>query len=418
MSLPTTESATTTTAEILSPYRWVMLTMAACTSMLVYALPVLTLPVLFSEIAADLGLDLVQIGMIWGITAVTGMFVVLIGGGIGDRIGTRRTLIGICVLAGILGALRGFSNNFVTLLLTSLLFGMVAPALPVNLHKVAGQWFPRTQLSFATGIVSTGFAMGLMTGSLLGATLFSPLLGGWQHLLFAYGVLSVLIGVLWIFVHPGDEQSLAAQRGVLPTPQPLGQTLRHVASLRLVWMIGIGVFFFWSCVRGFVGYLPLYLRGAGWEPTQADGALAAFYGISLCFAMPFSILSDRLQLRRGYLVLAALLLATGVGLLGTVQGAWVWAAVLLGGIIFDAFMAIYQATVMEIPAVGRVYAGSALGLAAMLREAGGIASPALGNSLSRFGPQVPFFFWAGLALVAALIFWQLPQSFRDSEDHK
>jgi hypothetical protein len=120
-----------------------------------------------------------------------------------------------------------------------------------------------------------------------------------------------------------------------------------------------------------------------------------------------------LRLRRGYLIFAALMLATGVGLLGFVEGAWIWVAVLIGGLIFDAFMAIYQATVMEISAVGRAYAGSALGLAAMLREAGGIASPAIGNSLSRFGAQVPFLFWAGLALVAALIFWQLPGTFRE-----
>lgn len=387
--------------------------MAAFTSMLAYAMPMLTLPVLFSEIAADLALDVVQIGVIWGITAVTGMFVVLVGGGIGDRIGTRRSLIGICVLAGCFGAARGLSNSYNSLLLTSLLFGLVAPALPVNLHKVAGQWFPRTQLSFATGVVSTGFAMGLMLGSLLGATYLSPLFGGWQNVLFVYGFVSVLIGLLWIFVHPGDEHSLAAQRGSLPIPQPIWRSVRHVAGLRLLWTIGIGVFFFWACVRGFAGYLPLYLRDLGWDGATADSALAAFYGISLCFAMPFSILSDRLRLRRGYLIFAALLLATGVGLLANAEGYWIWVAVLIGGIIFDAFMAIYQATVMEIPAVGRLYAGSALGLAAMLREAGGIASPAIGNSLTHFGPQVPFLFWAGLAVVAALIFWRLPSRFQE-----
>ncbi|MEZ4870117.1 MAG: MFS transporter [Caldilineaceae bacterium] len=392
-------------------YRWIMLGTAALTSMLAYAMPVLTLPVLFREIADDLGLNLVQIGVIWGIGAVTGMFVVLIGGSVGDRFGTRRTLMFICLVGGGFGALRGLSNSFVTFLLTSLLFGLVLPALPVNLHKVAGQWFPREQLGFATGVVSAGFATGLMLGSLLGASVLSPLLGGWRNVLIVYGIVSVCISGLWYLVHPQEQMTSAAGvGGAHRTVVPLRQALRHVSQLRTVWLIGVGVFFFWACVRGFIGYLPLYLRGIGWEANRADSALATFYGISLLAAIPFSMLSDRLRVRRGYLIFAALILALGVGLLAVVQDNWIWAAVLLGGVIFDAFMAIYQATIMEQADVGRVYAGTALGFAAMFREAGGIWSPALGNSLSVFGASVPFLFWSSMAVIAAVIFFRLPAS--------
>ena len=129
-----------------SKYRWVMVGMASLTSMAVYAIPLLSLPVLFSEISSDLDLSIVQVGVIWGIGSFTGMFVVLIGGTFADRFGTRKTLIYICLLTGILGAMRSLSVDFFTFLATSFIFGLVLPAIPVVVHKwpvsgfLTGNW--------------------------------------------------------------------------------------------------------------------------------------------------------------------------------------------------------------------------------------------------------------------------------------
>lgn len=388
-----------------------MLATAALTSMLVYAMPILSLPVLFSEIAADLGLNIVQIGIIWGIGSLTGMFVVLIGGTIGDRLGTRKTLITICLLTGILGALRGLSIDFTTLLITTFLLGLVQPAVTVNLHKVAGEWFPRRQLGTATGIVSAGFAMGLMLGSLLAATVFSPVLGGWRNVLYLYGGVAIVIGGLWFVVHP-DENSELGQRQLDYRPISLRQSLSYMVRLRDLWLIGLGVFFFWACVRGFIGYLPLYLREIGWSGAYADLALAIYYAVSLLAAIPIAVVSDRFHIRRGYLLLAMLMTAIGVSMFTVVDGLLVWAAVIIAGVVFDAFMAIYQATVMEIEGVGGTFAGTALGFAAMLREAGGVWSPPLGNSLTSFGLSVPFAFWGAMALLAMIIFYMIPARFK------
>jgi predicted MFS family arabinose efflux permease len=385
-------------------YRWVMLLTAATTSMLVFGIPVLSLPPLFSEIAADLNLNIVQIGWIWGISSITGMFVVLIGGSIGDRFGTRNTLIIICFLTGILGALRGLSVNFTTFLLTSLLLGLVQPAITVNLHKVAGQWFPRQQLGLATGVVSAGFAMGLMLGSLFSATVFSPALGGWRNVLYLYGGVSILMSLAWFFIHPHDDPAAQQARRAVPFREALG----HVARLRHVWMIGLGVLFFWACVRGFVGYLPLYLREIGWEASTADRVLGVYYGVSLLAAIPIALLSDRFGIRRGYLIFAALATATGVSLFSIAEGLLVWGAIIMAGVVFDAFMAIYQTAVMEGEGVGGTYAGTALGFAGMMREAGGVFSPPLGNSLTVFGLNTPFLFWGAMGLLAMTMFVLVP----------
>jgi MFS family permease len=385
-----------------SNYRWVMLAAAATTSLLVYAMPAMSLPVLFPEIAADLGLTIVQVGVIWAISSLTGVFVILPGGLLGDRYGTRKVLIIACLLSGLLGGLRGFSDGFFAFVAASFLFGLVQPVIPINLHKTAGEWFSRRQLGLATGVISSGFAMGLMLGSLLSASVISPAVGGWQGVLILYGVVAVAVTGLWVLVYPKQDGSTVREKG---ERVPLAESIGHVARLRSIWIVGLGAAGFWACTRGFVGYLPTYLRDIGWPANQADMALSLFYAVSLVAAIPFAVYTDRRRWRRQYLFMAALMMGSGVALMVVAEGALVWVAVVMAGVVFDGFMAIFMATVLEIRGVGLLFAGTALGFAGMLREVGGVFSPPLGNSLSAIGPSVPFAFWSALAFLGAIGFF-------------
>lgn len=76
-----------------SNYRWYILTLGALTHTFAVAMPMMSLPVLFKEISVELDLNLVQIGTVWGMIPLAGIFVVLIGGLLGDRFGVKRTLI-------------------------------------------------------------------------------------------------------------------------------------------------------------------------------------------------------------------------------------------------------------------------------------------------------------------------------------
>lgn len=61
-------------------YKWLILALSTFTFTFVVAIPQMSLPVLFAEISADLGLSLVQVGWIWGIGSVLGILVGIIGG--------------------------------------------------------------------------------------------------------------------------------------------------------------------------------------------------------------------------------------------------------------------------------------------------------------------------------------------------
>ena len=383
-----------------SSYRWVMLAVCALTPLCVVTLPNMSLPPLFATIGQDLNLSLVEIGMIWGVASFTGIFFALIGGSLGDRFGTRTTLFATCFFSGVFGLTRSFAVDFTTLLLTALLFGIFQSIIPVMLFKVARQWFPPEQLGTASGVISAGFAGGLMLGPLLSTSVILPALGGWRQVLLFYGIIAIAISLLWLVIHPAEQRPKLTHQPRLS----LTESLRHVIRLRNLWVLGIGGLGISACFNGFSGYLPTYLKSIGWAELDADRALAAFFVTSLTAVIPLSILSDRLRLRRGFLIFASLILSLGIGSLSFIEGTLIVLVIAATGLVFDSFMAISTASVLEVEGVSDLYAGTAIGFATTFRYLGGTFSPPVGNSLTAIGLSIPFLFWGGMGLLAVIMF--------------
>ena len=380
-------------------YRWYVLILAALTATLAVAMPNMCLPVLFEEIAEDLGLSLVQIGLVWGIAALAGIPAGLVGGTIGDRFGARRTLSVACLLVGLAGALRGLSNDLVALGVTVFLFGLMTPVIMMNVIKTCGLWFSRRQLGLANGAVAMGMALGFMVSSMISATLMSPWLGGWRNVLFFYGAIATIFSIPWYLSRPApnDVEGPAGE-----TSPSLRQTMSHVVRIRDVWLLGFALLGIGGCIQGTLGYLPLYLRGLGWSDAAADGALATFHAASLVFVIPIALWSDRLGSRKPVLMATALMIITGVGLLSFVDGMMVWVAVGMAGLVRDGFMGVFTTVILETEGVGAIYAGTATGLVMVFSGLGRLVAPPLGNSLADIAPGLPFVFWAFLATAGLL----------------
>ena len=69
----------------------------------------------------------------------------------------------------------------------------------------------------------------------------------------------------------------------------------------------------------------------------------------------------------------------------------------------DGFMAVMVTLLMETRNVKPAYSGVALGLVFTIAQLGGVLSPPLGNSFAGINPGLPFIFWAGLSVVAAIL---------------
>ena len=384
-----------------SPYRWVILVMVTLSGFIVMGFPTTGISAMFSEIADSLDLDLVEIGLIWGSGSLMGIFTALIGGAFIDYFGTRRTLVALCLATGISGALRGFAGDFWSLFLFSVLFGMVQPILPMNFVKLNREWFASRQLGFASGVMSAGFAMGLMLGSRLSATVLSPLLGGWRAVLLFLGLCAIALALVWALLHPPDENR---------RDQPLDlrqviANLRHVIRFRELWVIALAVFGVLGLMRGLVGYVPTYLREIGWAPADADTALTIFFFCSLIGVVPISHLSDRLGNRRLVMAFGTTMMSIGAVLM-YFAGSHFWGVMLamaVAGFTFDSFMALKGASITEVEGLEVAFMGSALGFGGVLQNLGSTITPPLGNALSPIALNLPFLLWAASGIFATAV---------------
>jgi len=382
-----------------SAWRFVILALAALTPFSIVPLPNLSLPPMFTLISEELSLSLVQVGAVRGMIGFSGVFFALVGGSIADRLGARRTLFIICLLSGLFGMLRSLATDFNGLLLTTLLYGCAQGCVPVIVFKAIRQRFPRENLGMASGVVSAGFATGLMLGPLLSTSVLLPALGGCRQALLLYGLLAIIVRLLWLLLHPAGPPATPGA-AVLS----LGWGLHAARCLRGLWGLGIGGRGVGAGFGGFTGYLPTYLKAGGWAPLDADRSLSVFFVTSLLCVVPLSTLSDRLRSRRGFLVALSLVLGVGVGALGLVTGARVLLVAALTGTVFDALMALQQTSVMEVDGVDDNLSGSALGMVTTVRNVGLALAPPLGNSLAVHGAGLPFLYWGACGIFAALMF--------------
>lgn len=384
-----------------SSYRWVILVMVTLSGFIVMGFPTTGLSALFSEIADSLDLDLIQIGIIWGVGSVMGIVTALLGGAFIDYFGTRRTLVALCLATGLTGALRGFAFDFWSLFATSFLFGMVQPILPMNFVKLNREWFRSRQLGFASGVMSAGFATGLMLGSRLSATVLSPLLGGWRGVLIFLGLCAIALAILWAFVHPPVER----RGGSRPDLRKMIGNYRIVARSRELWVIAMAVFGVLGLMRGLGGYVPTYLREIGWQAASADTAMTIFFFCSLIGVVPIAHLSDRLGNRRLVMAFGTAMMTIGCALM-YFAGDNFWSVMLamaVGGFCFDSFMALKGASITEIDGLEIALMGSALGFGGMLQNFGSSILPPLGNSLSVYSLNAPFLLWAASGLFATVV---------------
>lgn len=375
-------------------YKWYILLLSVLTEMFVIAIPLMAMSVLSKEIAADLKLNLVQVGVVWGVGSLLGIFTSLLGGLIGDKFGPRLVLAVGCLLGGLLGVARGMADNFLSLTIAVIFLGAVTSVVLMNSIKTAALWFPSNQLGLANGIIGMGMALGFMIGSLLSATVLSPMLGGWRNVMIVYGVIGTLLSIPWYFSKnaPHVTQSTA-------TSITFGKAIAHVASQKRIWLLSLAFLGIGGAIQGMLGYLPLHLRDLGWQPLQADGSLSVFFVCSMIFVLPFTLLSDRSGSRKRFVLAAGLVIAIGIGILSFATGGWVWVAVILAGAARDSFMAIFLTMIIETEDIGALYGGTATGFAMAIGQISNVVAPPIGNSLTTVWTGAPFAFWSVLCVL-------------------
>jgi nitrate/nitrite transporter NarK len=388
-----------------SNYKWYILLLTCLTAAAVPGAFRMCMPVLFKEIADNLHLSLVSVGTIWGMDALAGIFMGIPSGLLADRFGAKRTLIVACIVGGILGAMRGLSGSFFALAAFSFLFGLISASIPNVLIKLVGLWFRGKRLGMANGILMVVWSLGSMAATMSSATVLSPWLGGWRNVMFFWGVPCILMGVLWFTA--GREPPQTGVPEISKATVPFREAFSQVIRNKTVWLMGLVTLFFFGSFMGMTGYLPTYLRNIGWSTAAADGTLTVLNGASILGVIPMVYLSDRFGSRKTILALALVSVTVTLAWLPFTRGAGVWVLLIVCSIVRSGGPSMVNVIVLETKGVGVSYGGTAMGLLGTVSMIGPFLAPPIGNSFARFGPGVPFLFWAGLSALAIVPFLML-----------
>jgi len=382
-------------------YGWVIVVLGMVTNIFAVGIPQMCMPVFFKVISQDLNLSLVEIGVAWGLGGFASMLTSPFGGLLSDRFGYKRVLSIACIVAGIAGAYRGLAINYPTLMIGVFGVGFIQNSIILTTFKAVGVWFTDRNVVLCNGIVSAGIAFGMMTGAMISDSIMSPLLGGWRHVLFLYGAITILLGFLWAITRKEPAQK---KHGPGADMANFFISVRQVLREKIVWLFSWIHFCALGGIMGVIGYLPLYLRSMGWDPTHADSALAVLNASGMLAAVPLSFLSSKYGYRKGIIIPLLALGAFCVFLIPFSKGNLIWLLVVGFGLLRDGYVAVLMAMVIESKKIGPAFAGTAMGIIISAGNLGIFITAPIGNRLAVGWPGFGFIFWAALLLISALIF--------------
>lgn len=155
-----------------------------------------------------------------------------------DRFGVRLGVTVCVAWWSIAAMLTALSRGAFSLSVFRLLLGMGEPGIFPAGVKACGEWFPRNLRALATGIFSSGGAVGAVMAAPLVAWITLHL--GWQAAFLVSGLAGLVWIPLWLAVyrHPAKHSAVtAADLALLEAGAPSGPrpTWRQVLSRRRVW---------------------------------------------------------------------------------------------------------------------------------------------------------------------------------------
>ncbi len=316
-----------------------------------------------------LGFSDTQIGTLNAIYSFPNILMVLIGGIVVDRIGTRRATLlfaGVCVLGTVLTAV---SPSFPVMAAGRLLFGLGAESMIVAITVVLGQWFVGRQLGFAFG-VNLSIARAGSYAADMSPTVARPLYAaGWQPPLWlAAGLMGAAL--VATFAYYALERS-AEKRYDLSRPAPpdrivWGDLLRFDRSYWYI--VGLCVTFY-SVIFPFRSTFAIkYFQHAHGLSLSAAGAMNSYVFLAAIFATPaFGLLADKVGHRSALMAFGTFLLFICFPLFLYTQ-ADLWVSTVFIGIAFSLVPAILWPAVPYLVSANRL--GTAYGLMTMLQNIG------------------------------------------------
>jgi len=324
---------------------------------------------LASLLTEQLGFDDKKIGLLNAIYSVPNIFVVIIGGVMADRLGTRlATLIftAICLVGAIVTALSG---SIAVMATGRLIFGLGAESMIVAVTAALGQWFKGKQLGFAFG-VNLAIARAGSFAADWSPTWAKPFFEqGWQGPLLVsigFGVVALAAAIIYFVMERSAEKKYDLGRAKPSDRFVWSDLVRFDKSFWYV--VGLCVTFY-SVIFPFRSTFAIkYFEEAHGLSLEHAGQMNSWVFLAAIFATPtFGLVVDKLGKRSLFMMLGTFLMVPAFLIMAYTQ----WHLALpnaLIGVAFSLVPAVLWPSVPYLVEENRL--GTAYGLMTLIQNIG------------------------------------------------
>jgi MFS family permease len=289
------------------PFRWVVLIFISLTMFGNYYVYDCIAPIA-DLLAKQLGFSDSNIGLLQAIYSIPNVVMVLIGGYVVDRIGTRKAILIFGTLCFFGAVVTSLSGALTVMASGRLIFGLGAESLIVAVTTAVAKWFRGKELSFAFGIN----LMISRAGSLLAQQ--SPSWAGfaynyWRNPLLisvGFGALCIVGAIVyWILEVYAEKKYQVGPAGA--TDKVVFSDLRSFGLS--YWYIVALCITFYSAIFPFETFAYQFFMDAHHVTREAGGDLVGMLTLFTMFGTPFfGLFVDKLGKRALLMMLGSLLL--------------------------------------------------------------------------------------------------------------
>lgn len=335
----------------------------------------LCVPPMVHVIREEFHLTYAQVGLLMSLPLAVLAVAAIPAGMLADRIGIKKaTVIGAAMMsAG--GFLRGSVSDYIMLYLSTGLFGLGFTLVFPNLPKIAHAWFSRERVGVATGIYSTGIALGGTIPYVITLPIILPITHSSQGVFYFWSAPAIVALVLcWIAV---EEPPLAKVQSHAVSQHR--ETPLKMLGDRNLWLAALLMFS--NCLHFYVwvSWAPslMVLKGATPELASAIVSIRGWVGLPAMFLVPY--LSYRIGLRKPFLWGSGLVLAFAALWAISMSLAWGWLLMVVMGFAVSGSFSMMLALPSELSKKGLI--GSASGMILSVGYVGGLIAPWLAGYL-------------------------------------
>ena len=339
-------------------YRWAVL-VAVSVAMFGNYYPYDAVAPVADLLTRDLGFTDEQIGSLYSAYSVAAVLVLLAGGYVIDRYGTKHSIFGFAVICLIAAVVTASSADIRVMLTGRFLLGVGAEPLIVAVTTALARWFKGKELSFAFGVNLTIARLGSVAAD-NSPSWAQRYFTNWQGPLVVAAVIATLsvvgAALYWVL-----ENRAAARFRLADQGQTDRLRLKDLYQFdRAYWyIVGLCVVFY-SAIFPFRAFAILYFIEAHGATREFAGFLNSLLPLSAMIATPiFGLMTDRLGKRALLMFVASASLPPAFLLMGYTDAS-LFVPVALLGVSFSLIPAVMWPSVAYIVEERRLGSGYAL----------------------------------------------------------